>query len=388
MAVPRKEGRGRTTVSRVARHSLVVMATAVALIAAPQVAFASVSRTADAGTAQTNGPVYAMAQVGNLTIIGGRFTAVSGQPRLNVAAIRQDGTLDPTFNPTVEGEVLALAGSEDGSRVFIGGLFSQAGGAARANLAAVDAVTGLAVPSWQADTAGNQPTVHSLAVAGERLYVAGRFSGIDGSRRKRLVALDAVGGDVITQFQPAPSAIVKAVVVSADGTRVYAGGNFTEIGGQTRLHSVAELLASTGEATAFNPTQGGGKVITIALSPDGSRIYSSTENNTLFPYDLSTSQPAWTVKSSGNVQAIAVSQTEVYIGGHFSQLTTFNTKRNLAASLNPATGAVTSWDPQLTGRNKGVWALVLMPDHLLMAGGIVTVEGVKHKGFARFAGTP
>jgi hypothetical protein len=378
----------RWSLRRGARHTAVVMAAAVALVAAPQAAVASVSSSADA-TPNVNGPVYAITQVGDLTVIGGSFTKVGRVPRLNVAALRPDGTLDPDFRPEVNGTVRALATSADGTRVFIGGLFSSAGGTARANLAAVDSDTGVAVSGWQADTVGDGPEVYGLAVAGSRLYVGGRYSGIDGSQRRRLAALDTTSGDVVTSFRPAPNGVVKAVRVSPDTTKVYAGGSFTEIGGQVRLHGAAEMLASTGDATTFNPSQGGGKVVTVGLSPAGDRFFFSTENNTLFAYDVTSATPAWAVKTSGNTQAIAVSPTEIYIGGHFSQIqTSNNAKRNLIASLHPGDGSVTSWNPVMDGRNKGVWAIEMAAGHLLVGGGFITVNGTKLKGFARFAGTP
>lgn len=369
------------------RRGLIAVGAVLALVAAPQSAFASVSVTPDA-TPKVNGKVLSVAQVGTRTIIGGLFTEVGGKPRLNVAAIREDGTLDPNFNPTVNGEVWAIAGSEDGSRVFLGGLFSTVGGTPRANLAAVDAASGAVVADWQADTTGTQPNVAALAVSGPRVYVAGRYSGIDGTTRKRLVALGVDDGDVVTAFKPAPDGILKGVKVSSDGSKVYAGGSFVTIGGQPRPNGAAELLASTGEATAFAPSLGGGKVTAVGLSPDDSRMYFGTENNTLFAYDLTSNLPAWSIKASGNTQSIAVSPTEVYIGGHFSQIVTGKIPRMFIASLNPGDGSVTAWDPKMTGGSKGVWALAITPTHLIAGGVFATIGGVKHKYFARFSGTP
>jgi ABC-type uncharacterized transport system permease subunit len=56
-------------------------------------------------TCEIAGVVYAMTQVGGRTYIGGQFHTVSGTPRSNVAAIRTDGTLDPTWNPSTNGIV-------------------------------------------------------------------------------------------------------------------------------------------------------------------------------------------------------------------------------------------------------------------------------------------
>lgn len=191
----------------------------------------------------------------------------------------------------------------------------------------------------------------------------------------------------MTAFRPAPDGILKGVQVSSDGSKVYAGGSFSTIGGQPRANGAAELLASTGEATSFSPGVGGGKVTAVGLSPDESRMYFATENNTLFAYDLDSNSPVWSIKTSGNTQSIAVSPTDVYIGGHFSQIVTGKVPRMFIASLDPVDGAVTPWNPIMTGGSKGVWSLALTPTHLLAGGVFATIGGVQHKYFARFSMT-
>lgn len=359
------------------------------LVAMPPAAMASVPDTPDV-TAQAAGTVYALAQVGDRTIVGGSFLRFGGKARSNVAAVLPDGTVDPTFNPGTDGIVYAAAASPDGSTIYLGGVFTTAGGAARANLVAVDAVTGAALPDWQADTVGTYPDVKSLAVSGTRLYVGGRYTGIDGTTRKRLTAIDTVTGDVVTTFKPAPNGNVREVDVSPDGTKVYAGGAFTTIGGQPRANAAAELSASTGLATAFNPTAGGGNVVTVELTPDGSRFFFSTENNTIFAYDPAVSNnPVWSRKMSGNTQAMAASDTgELYIGGHFSQDLTTKLKRTFFASLWVTDGTLTPWDPGATGGKMGVWAFEIQGTHLHAGGIFKYFNGVKQQGYARFTGTP
>ena len=355
----------------------------------PPAAVASVPDLPDA-TAQIGlGTVNAIAQVGDRTIIAGSFTRVGGKARANVAAILPDGTVDPDFNPGTDGPVYAVAASPDGSRIFLGGTFTTAAGATRANLVAVDAA-GVAVPDWQADTVGTTPDVKSLAVSGDRLYVAGPYGGIDGTTRKRLTALDAAG-NVIMAFKPLPSGTVREVVVSPDGTKVYAGGGFATIGGQSRPNAAAELLAATGLATAFNPSAGGGNAVTVELTPDGSRFFFSTENNTVFAYDLGSDTPVWSRKMSGNTQAMAASVTgELYLGGHFASDLTTKAKRTSFASLEVGDGDLTTWDPKATGGKAGVWALEIDGTDL-HAGGVFKYFGagaVKQTGYARFTGTP
>lgn len=369
------------------RNVLVVLASILAFVSSTQGAFASPSVETDA-TPRVNGPVYAIAQVGDLTIIGGEFTMVGGKPRSNAAAIRADGTLDPTFNPSPDGVVRAIAGSADGSTVFLGGRFDNAGGAPRANLAAVDTATGTALSTWQVDTAGTSPGVRALAIHGNSLYVAGTFSTIQGKSRASLAAVDAAAGEVLTGFRSRANSLVRALALSPDGTKIYAAGAFSKIGGADRTFAVAELMASTGDATAFNPQEGSDQVLAVGLSPDGSRLYYSTPNNYLFAYDVTSDVPVWVRKTSGDTQAIAVSGTEVYIGGHFSQIVTYKIKRNFLASLRPEDGTVTDWNPDPIGGDMGVWAITLTPTSLMAGGTFTTVNGTERVRFARFPGTP
>jgi WD40 repeat protein len=331
------------------------------------------------------GQVWGMAQAGDRTIIGGLFTEVGGVARSNAAAIGADGKVDGLFDPGVNGKVMAVAASEDGSTIFLGGTFTQAGGAQRANLAAVDAVTGQALVDWTANTSGTYPDVTSLAVHGQRLYVAGRFAGIDGTTRKRLVAINTATGNIIPTFKPAANANVREVVVSPDGATVYAGGTFTMLGGQPRLYAGA-VSAATGTATSFAPTGSGGTVVTIGLSPDGGRFFYGTHNNTLYAYDPAASNdPVWLIKTSGNTQAIAVSNDEMWIGGHFSQILTGKIPRPFIASLDPVDGSVNEWNPECRGGSYGVWALLLEGTHLHVGGVFTGFGTIDQPGYARFS---
>ena len=370
-------------------RSAVLAGVSALALSAQGLAFASVAPTPDDTAAVSGGGVYALAHADGLTYVGGTFTKMGGKPRARVAAVRADGTVDPSFLPSTDGKVDALAVSSDGTTVFLGGTFTTVDGVPRANLAAVDAVTGQLLPDWSADTTGTSPDVKALTVVGDRLYVGGRFSGIDGTGRRKLVALDAATGDLVSAFRPQPNGTINEVKVSPDGSIVYAGGGFSTIGGQSRFTAGA-VYADTGLATPFAPAVDGGNVVTAGLTPDGSTFFASTDNNTVFGFDtrLATAPPKWSTKMSGNTQAMACSDTELYIGGHFASNITQKLKRNFFASLNPATGLVTSWDPQATGGKMGVWALLIEGDHL-HAGGVFSYFGTDpQRGYARFTGTP
>lgn len=85
-----------------------------------------------------DGPVYCLAaQAGGKTLVGGGFTSIGGVPCTNLARLRDDGTVDPTFNHSITGTnvaVMAIASQLDGKTVM-GGRFEEVDGVGRINLA-------------------------------------------------------------------------------------------------------------------------------------------------------------------------------------------------------------------------------------------------------------
>lgn len=340
-----------------------------------------------AGRCTVAGVVYAIAQIGDRTYIGGDFTSVSGQPRSNLAAIRADGTLDPEWTPETDGVVYALAASSDGTKVFLGGTFTAVNGEPR-RLAAVTPDTGDLVAGWTTTTSNN--TVRALVTdAGNRLYVGGSFSRIGGRDINRLAALNQTTGAVDPAFAPRPSSTVRALALSEDGSRLYAGGPFTTIGGQSRP-GAAELNPLNGQVTTFAPSEGG-VVISMDVSPSG-RLFFGTTNNRTWAYDpVISGTPLYRVRTSGDVQAILATEDEVYVGGHFSGFPESHLERLHIGSFLAEDGTVTAWNPGANG-SYGVWAFGLPPalqspnalPALSVGGDFTRVAGAARRGYARF----
>lgn len=339
------------------------------------------------GRCEIVGVVYATAQVGGRTYIGGQFTSVSGVPRANVAAIRTDGTLDPAWNPSTNGTVYALAASSDGTRVFVGGTFTTVGGQTRSRLAAVTPDTGALMTDWSATVNNNAVRALAADQAG-RLYVGGNFGRLGGRAVPRLGVVSQSTGAVDPAFVPNPNGTVRALALSDDGARLYAGGGFGTIGGAARP-GAAELVAATGTVTSFAPTDGG-VVISMDVAPGG-RLYFGTTSNRTWAYDPADGgAPEYRIRTGGDVQAILATDDEVYIGGHFNTMPEFKLARLALASFLPD-GTPTAWNPGANG-SFGVWALGLTrtatspgePAALSVGGDFTRVGGLARRGYARF----
>jgi hypothetical protein len=334
-----------------------------------------------------------MTQVGGRTYIGGSFTAVSGVSRSNVAAIRADGTLDPDWNPSTDGVVYAMAASSDGSKIFLGGGFTTVAGQAQGRLAAVTADTGQPITTWKTTT--NTNLVRALvADSADRLYVGGSFGRIGGHAIPRFAAVSQSTGAVDTAFVPQPNNTIRVLTLSEDESKLYAGGPFTTMGVVSRP-GVAEVLPATGAVTTFAPNGGAQKISGVVLSMDitpSGRLFFGTFNNRTWAFDTgSDNLPEYVVQTSGDVQAILATDTEVYIGGHFSSFVDSGLKRLHIASFLTQNGSATAWNPGVNGEY-GVWALgltqtALSPNAvtaLSVGGDFTNVAGLARRGYARF----
>lgn len=147
-----------------------------------------------------------------------------------------------------DGEVVALFAHAD--RLYLGGHFAwlgpAEGGVERRGGAAIDLNTGTAA-DWNPDADG---PIRAFAVAGNRLYVAGDFSSLQGEPRAQLGAFDLDAG-TLTDWNP--GAVGGAVAgLAVHGDRLCIAGEFTHVGGLAR-GGLASIAIETGNVTAWRP---------------------------------------------------------------------------------------------------------------------------------------
>ncbi|WP_028064967.1 hypothetical protein [Solirubrobacter soli] len=312
---------------------------------------------------------------GGWYVAAGRGHGDEGPTNSRLLHVRADRTLDPAWNVLeVDGAVLALAVS--GSSVFVGGRFAAVGGGLRANLAAVDAGSGLPLPF----VLGADGEVLALTAIGGTVYAGGAFTSLGGHSRNRLGAVDAATG-AVAAWDGNANDIVDALVT--DGATVYAGGDFTGVHGEPHPVVVA-LDPVTATPRPWAPAFDGGHAIALALS--GSTLYVAAITGGIGT-ELAAVNAAsgtltpWHGDAFGEVHALAAAAGVVYVGGEGVGDGAHETGGGGAgiAAFDSGSGAGRAWAPGFAGDAD---VLAFAGDTLFAGGAIDSATGVPRAGMA------
>ena len=147
----------------------------------------------------TNGRVNALTVVGNRVVVGGTFTTVQNAGSSTnltrnylFSFDATTGVVDPNFRPSLNKAVEALAPGPDGTSVYVGGRHTTINGNTNFDrLSRLRLSDGQLVTSFAPNPNGN---VYDLVSRNGRLYAGGEFTTIGGQPRTRLAALDLTTG--------------------------------------------------------------------------------------------------------------------------------------------------------------------------------------------------
>ena len=204
-------------------------------------------------------------------VIGGLFnTTVDGTTYQNIARLNADGRVDPSFtasNP--DSQVFSIA-LDSNNGMFIAGVFSMLGGVERdvARLNANGSVD-MGFDSPRLSVAGVNASIFVLAVqADNSLLVGGNFNTVATQTRNGIARLDA-SGRLDMNFAPAlpTQATIRAVTVQAGG-KILLGGEFGDLSGVANTANLARLNVNGGLDTSFTPNVVANTVQTIILQAD------------------------------------------------------------------------------------------------------------------------
>lgn len=378
-----------------------------------------------AGSTSVEGDVevQAFTQSGNTMYVGGNFATVQkdaagtgavAQPFLAAFDITT-GELVTTFRPVLNEQVKALATLPDGT-VVAAGDFTSANGQPASAIVDLDPTTGATVSTFKLTVenrlAGGTLRIRALDVQSGYLYLGGAFTHLTGGTRstavyaRNLARVSVANGTPSTDWAPAPGGSVIALDATADGTRVYAAGYFTN-------RAMAVSTASGAAIAAWTPTwsKAGGENYQQAVTEAGpGRVFVGGSEHSLFGFDTTTlaRTSGSIMKQNGDIQAVNYNTATgtLLAGCHcndFSYQNAFSWPSlnsdwteadalNWFGAWNGTTGArLPQFVPQLTmRRGSGIWALKTDTLGNVWAGGdlaTATTKTTANKwsgGFARF----
>jgi uncharacterized repeat protein (TIGR01451 family) len=375
------EGPGRQFVVRsFVRSWFVLLFVVFGLGLATMPAHATVPITPD-DTWGANGRVSTIVRVGGTVYLGGEFTALQSATdqllaRNHLAAI-DASTGQPTgWDPNVNGSVLRLAVSPDGTRLYVGGSFGKVGTVTRNRLAAFELPSG-ALSSWR-PAGWPKNSVRAIDVTPDTVYIGGQFQAVGSVARSRLAALSPSTGALLSW---APTADGNVRDISLTAGKIWLAGNFVNVNG-TPQQRLALVDPATGASIpgAYHP----GYPV-LELAPGATRMYAAGGGGggKALALDLATGAKLWEKSTDGNVQGVDVFGGVPYFGGHFFKYT--GVAVNQLVRADPATGNLdTSWLPNVGAGFLGVFAITSFGNRLYVGGDFTRVSGQKQLNFAQF----
>jgi outer membrane protein assembly factor BamB len=344
---------------------------------------------------QTNGRVYAIAISGDVAYLGGSFTEVRpagsspGGPgsmiRSHAAAVDLDTGAILPWDPDTDAPVRAIAVGT--GEVYLGGTFLQVGSTARHRLAAVDPDTGAVEPAWMAST---NAAVYALATAGGDVYAGGDFTKADGAKHHRIAAFSTADGTLAPSFAASANGTVKALTLTPSGNRLLAAGSFLTADAANH-RSLVSLSPATGKVFGSTPNLA---FPALAVAADRAAVYAGGGGNggNVVAYNPATGARLWHLGTDGNVQALAASDGEVYVGGHFenscglvagAEVCARPTARSKLLAVSNQTGKLQAWNPRPNSVH-GVFALAASSGPLAAGGDFTKIDQDAQQAFAIF----
>ncbi|NDY94378.1 VWA domain-containing protein, partial [Wenzhouxiangella limi] len=285
----------------------------------------------------SGGPVAstrAMTAVGNELYVGGIFTEAGGSPANNVAKFDTMQTGNSGWSALGDGvnsTVSALAAI--GTDLYVGGSFSQAGTEEASAIAKID-TTQTGNSGWSTLGDGVNGPLLALSAIGTDLYVGGEFSQAGGLPASNVAKFDTTqtGNSGWSALGDGVNGTVWAL--SAIGTDLYVGGEFTQAGGSP-ANNVAKLdatqIGNISWSALGDGVNGGSFASARALTAIGNELYvggrftqagGSPANNVAKFDTTQTGNSGWSALGDGvnsTVSVLAAIDTNLYVGGFFSQ---------------------------------------------------------------------
>jgi uncharacterized delta-60 repeat protein len=334
-------------------------------------------------------PVHVLAEPGGSYLVGGPFSSLGGGEHLALGRVLANGSIDAAFSPTLEaqgyGYVIARLPA-DGAFV-VGGRFVRADGLIRRNLFKL-ALPGRVDPNWIANT---DEDVRALAVDDiGRIYVSGDFVRVGSYARPHLARLqNTTDGAVDSTWNPQADGTIYSALLRPEG--LYVSGPFGTIGGGAQA-SLARLSLATGNVdSGWKPIFTGGGAGSMAVSAGGDLLVTGNFTNVngmprsgaakLATGAAATLDFAWAPAFGGGApSALAVDGDDVYLGGTFTSVNSMARGGLARVSASGAGALDPAWTPSANNQSA---KLLPQPEGIYVAGYFSSVNGSGHGYLAR-----
>lgn len=300
-----------------------------------------------------NGPVYCMGvdTIYNMMVIGGGFTSLQTFSPPYIAKIGMQTGAPYTFNavpwtavPNANGPVYDL--QVVGPEIYIAGEFTNFASTPRRGLAMIHTYNGY-LQSLNANIVGS---VYSIELIDTNIYLGGSFGAVSSQVRNNLACVNA--NFVLQPWNPGANAVVR-VLTQVDSNRIFAGGDFTQAGGDTCVRG-ALINAFTGVVDDWNP-QFNATVFTAWMDTlnhfyVGGSFFASGGilRNNLCALSVNTGTvTAWNPNVNNTVHTFTLAGDTLYFAGDFSSVG--GTARGRIAAINLQNATLTSFNPGVNG---------------------------------------
>ncbi len=345
------------------------------------------------------GGVRAIAVTGADVYVGGFFLFAGGQAANRIA--RFSTTLGQWFtlgSGIATGSVYDL--EVTGGDLYVGGGFAQAGGQSVNNAARYDLLGGNWFPVGNGATNGANSVVFAFAVSANDIYAGGQFVQAGGLGANYIARHNRVTGSW-SQLGSGTSNglsgnLVNVASIVVQGADVFAGGSFTQAGGQL-VNKIARFNVPGGEWFALGSAgMDGVDGVVNGMAVVGNELYVAGEfgmaggqpANNVARYHLATGQ--WSTLGAGAtngvdgiVYALAASATDVFVTGEFTNAG--GGAANFVARWNAASG---TWSSLGSGTANGLndfgYAIAASGGDVFVGGGFFLAGGQPVNRIARF----
>jgi hypothetical protein len=337
-------------------------------------------------TTSFNDQVYKVAYDGDTVYSGGIFTRAKNTDgkytdRAYLAAVNSaTGVLLP-FAPVLDGPVHEVKTS--GGYLYIAGKFTHVDGVKQARVARIRLDTGKLDTAWKPKPSA---TVYSVEPSGSTVYLGGTFATVGGLAQPRLAAVTAADGTPVASFAPQVAEGAVRDLQTGHG-RLYVAGSFSYLGGEKQFGKLGAVNPSSGAVdTSFASKV---FVLTREVVVAGDRVFAALDGRGGEIRAFTTSgETLWYQAVDGGMQTVEVWGDTVIGGGHFDKACVTNHAgplgecvdgikaergKLLAVDMN---GRLLPWNPNANGII-GAWDATANPSgaSLAVGGSFTTFAG-------------